>query len=175
MPLTYRIYDQKGVYYITCTVHQWVDVFTRNEYRDILVDSLKYCQQYKGLKIFAWVIMTNHIHLIIASDKNNLSDIIRDFKKYTSSKVVEAINDNKRESRSKWLLWLLKKPEGILFWQEGYHGEEITSRGFYDVKERYIHLNPVRAGYVDKEESYLYSSCRERYGLGKSLLRLEEL
>ncbi len=94
MSLTNRIYNQQGVYFVTFTVHQWVDVFTRNEYKDIIVDSLRYCQNAKGLDIYAWVLMSNHLHLIIGSKQNKLSDIIRDFKKFTSSKIVDAIAAN---------------------------------------------------------------------------------
>ena len=103
MPFTYRIYDQKGTYFITCTVTQWVDVFTRKEYIDILLNSLRFCQKKKGLEIFSWVVMTNHIHLIISTHKDNLSDIIRDFKKFTSKQIVEAIESNPKESRKRWL------------------------------------------------------------------------
>jgi putative transposase len=172
MAYAYRIRDQFGQYFITCTVNQWVDVFTRKIYIDILLDSLRYCQQHKGLKVYAWVVMTNHIHMIISSDKEALSDIIRDFKKFTSSKIVEAIKDNPKESRKGWLLWLLKKEEQIIFWQEGYHGEEIVSQSFFDSKINYIHRNPVKAGIVEKEEEYMYSSCGDYYGTRKGLLVL---
>ncbi|OAQ38257.1 transposase [Pedobacter psychrophilus] len=172
MAFAYRIYDQKGIYFITCTVNQWVDVFTRKDYIDILLESLIYCQKHKGLKIFSWVVMTNHIHLIIGTNKDNLSDIIRDFKKYTSTKITLAITNNQKESRKNWMLWLLKKEDYILFWQEGYHGEEITSLDFFNTKQDYIHLNPVRAGLVEKEEEYLYSSCGQLYGIRNSMLEL---
>lgn len=174
MALTYRIYDQQGTYFITCTINQWVDVFTRKEYIEILIQSLKYCQKEKGLEIFSWVVMTNHIHLIISTHKDNLSDIIRDFKKFTASKIVQAIKDNPAESRKNWLLWLLKKEDGILFWQEGYHAEEITSVEFFNTKQDYIHQNPVKAGLVEKEEEeYLYSSCGQIYGIRKGMLELD--
>jgi len=172
MGLTYTIKDQQGQYFITCTVSQWIDVFTRNHYREILIDSLKYCQQHKGLKIHAWVLMSNHIHMIISSDKDKLSDIIRDFKKFTSTKIVEAIRKNFYESRKSWLLWLLTKDDKIIFWQEGYHGEEIITQPFYDIKLNYIHQNPVRAGLVEKEEEYLYSGCGDFYGIRKGFLEL---
>jgi len=172
MSFAYKIYDQYGVYFITCTVRQWVDVFTRLEYKNIVVESLQYCQQEKGLKIYSWVIMPNHIHLIIGTDKDKLSDIIRDFKKYTSKKIYNAIQNNPYESRKNWMLWLLRKDNDIVFWQEGYHGEEITSRAFYITKEQYIHLNPVRAGIVTKEEEYLYSSCGTRYGITNGMIKL---
>jgi putative transposase len=80
MPFAYKIYDQHRPHFITCTVHQWVDVFSRKQYADIFLDSIRYCQANKGLKVYAWVIMTNHLHLIIGSHTHPLSDIIRDFK-----------------------------------------------------------------------------------------------
>ncbi len=173
MGYAYRIHDQQGVYFITCTVVQWVDVFSRREYADIIVNSLKYCREHKGLEIFAWVIMSNHIHLIIScKDGYNLSDILRDFKKYTATQIVQAIENNPRESRKSWLLWLLKEEDNISFWQKDSHAEEINTSAFYNTKLDYIHQNPVRAGIVDKEEEYLYSSARMLY-TGKGLLDLD--
>ena len=172
MAHTYRIYDQHGQYFITCTVHQWVDVFTRKDYVEILLNSIRYCQKNKGLMVYAWVVMTNHIHMIISSDKEKLSDIIRDFKKYTATKIVESIRVNERESRKNLLLWLLRKDDKVVFWQDGYHGEEIVTPQFYESKLNYIHLNPVRAGIVEKEEEYVYSSCADHYGTRKGLLEL---
>jgi len=174
MPQTYRIHDQYGQYFVTFRVHQWVDVFTRPEYVTIILDSLRHCQRHKGLEVYAWVIMTNHMHLIVGSTGDSLSDIIRDFKKFTATKIMEAIEANPKESRKTWLLWLLKKEERIWFWDEGYHGEEIVSQSFYESKLNYIHQNPVRAGIVDKEEEYLYSSCGDHYGTRRGLLTLSE-
>lgn len=118
--------------------------------------------------------MTNHIHMIISSGGENLSNIIRDLKKYTASRIIEAIRNNIKESRKNWLLWLFKKENKIWFWEEGYHGEEITSKTFFDTKLNYIHLNPVRSGVVEKEE-YLLSSCADFYGTRKGFIKLETL
>lgn len=175
MAYEYRVKDQHAVYFITSTVHQWVDIFTRQDYVNIVIDSLKFCQKEKGLKIYAWVIMTNHIHLIIQSEKGNLRDILRDFKKYTATQIIRAIENNSKESRRKWLLWLLKKEDKIWFWEEGYHGEEIYSEEFFMTKLKYIHMNPVRAGIVLKEEEYLNSSCGDYYGTRNGPLILEKL
>jgi putative transposase len=68
--------------------------------------------------------MANHLHLIVSSKANNLSDVIRDYKKHTAKKIIAAIENNLHESRKSWLLWLLKKEGHIWFWNEGYHGEE---------------------------------------------------
>ena len=174
MAFEYRIKDQQSVNFVTLTVHQWVDVFTRNDYVNIAIESLQFCQAQKGLMIYGWVIMSNHIHLIISSNKENLSDIIRDFKKYTSTQIIKAIENNEKESRKRWLLWLLKKEDKIIFWQEGYHAEEIQTKSFFDTKLRYIHLNPVRSGWVEKEEEYSYSSCADVYGIRKRKLAICE-
>lgn len=130
MSYAYIIRDQFAIHFVTFTVNQWVDVFTRNDYKNIIIDSLQFCQNEKGLEVYSWVIMTNHIHLIIRSEHGNLSDIIRDFKKYTANQIIKAIESNPLEGRKRWLLWLLKKNDLISFWRPGYHGEEIYSRGF---------------------------------------------
>jgi REP element-mobilizing transposase RayT len=168
----YRIYDQHKAHFFTCTVHQWADVFTRREYIDILIESIRFCQINKGLQVYSWVIMTNHLHMIAGSEDGKLSVTIRDFKKFTATQIVKAIEANSKESRKKWLLWLFKKDQGIWFWEEGFHPEEVRTREFFDVKSNYIHMNPVRAGFVDKEDEYLYSSCGDFYGTRKGLLEL---
>lgn len=169
----YVIRDPFAMHFVTFTVHQWVDVFTRKDYIDILLDNIRYCQKHKGLKVYAWVVMSNHCHLIIRSEGFDLQDVIRDFKKHTAKKILQAIEVSEKESRKRWLLWLLKKEEQIWFWESGYHGEEITTKEFFDSKVNYIHKNPVRAGIVEKEEEYLHSSCGDFYGTRKGLLELE--
>jgi len=81
----------------------WIDVFTRPIYRNIVVDSLKYCQQHKGLQVFSYVIMTNHIHLIVNSPNGHLSETLRDFKKFTAKTIISTILDG-NESRRVWML-----------------------------------------------------------------------
>jgi putative transposase len=88
MSFSYVIKDQGAIYFVTFTVHQWVDVFTRKEYVEALLNNLKYCQENKGLEIFAWVIMSNHCHLIIRAKNQNLSDIIRDFKNSLQNRSI---------------------------------------------------------------------------------------
>ena len=94
MGYSYTVRDQQGQYFVTFTVNHWVDVFTRPIYVDILLDSIRYCQKNKGLQFYAWVIMSNHIHMIISCETGKLSDVIRDLKKYTSSKIVNAIEND---------------------------------------------------------------------------------
>lgn len=118
--------------------------------------------------------MSNHCHLIVrAAGTVTLSDIIRDLKKHTAKSIYRAIEQNEHERRRNWLLKVLSYQGRIWFWEEGYHGEEIFSTEFYESKLNYIHLNPVRAGIVEKEEDYINSSAGDIYGLreGKLLLR----
>lgn len=100
-----------GIYFLSTAVVNWIDVFTRIEYREIILNSLKYCICKKGLVLYGYVIMTNHIHLISGrrSDVTVFSDIIRDFKKFTSSQIIKAIQENPQESRKDWLLWLFER------------------------------------------------------------------
>ncbi len=154
-------------YFLTFTVVDWVDVFSRPAYRHIILDSQEYCQKNKGLKIHAWCLMSNHLHLIVASDKNfNLSDTIRDFKKFTSKAITAAISEL-AESRKKWMLNRFEfagkynsKITNYKFWQDGNEAKEIHTTSFLQQKLDYIHNNPVVAEIVENPEDYLYSSTK---------------
>lgn len=63
----YKIADQNALYFVTFTVVNWIDVFTRRTYKIEVVNSLNYCIQQKGLKVYAWCLMSNHIHLIVSA------------------------------------------------------------------------------------------------------------
>jgi REP element-mobilizing transposase RayT len=135
----YKIWNNKKAYFLTLTVVGWIDVFTRKNHKIIIINSLKYCQKEKGLVLFAYCLMPNHLHLIARAEGNDtLSDILRDFKKFTAKKVInQIINDP--ESRRDWMLDYFKKAganlKGITnykFWQDGSHPEEISSNNFFD-------------------------------------------
>src|SRR5688500_3319325 len=105
----YKVRDQDRPYYVTFATEGWVDVFTRQEYRDILFESLKFCQAEKGLVIYAWCLMTNHLHMIVGRNAAfGIDEIIRDFKKYTSVQICRAIESNPRESRRNWMLSIFR-------------------------------------------------------------------
>lgn len=169
----YKVRDQERPYFITFATLEWVDVFTRAQYKDIIVESLKHCQQQKGMVLYAWCLMTNHIHLIIGRNgEENIESIIRDFKKYTSVMVMRAIENNEAESRKQWMLRLFsgaalesKKHQKYKFWQDSYHPVELSTNFLMDQKLDYIHNNPVKDGVVDKPEEYCYSSARNYCGL----------
>ena len=167
MSSKYRIKNQEALHYLTLTVVGWVDIFSRKIYKDIIIESLKFCQQNKGLEIYGYVIMSNHIHLLAKTKETyNLSDTIRDFKKYTSKKILNTIQEEP-ESRREWMLSIFKiagksnsNNKEYQFWQQDNHAIECVSNSFMAEKLNYLHNNPVRAGLVSKVEDYLYSSAR---------------
>ena len=165
MSRKYKFHNPEGVYFVSFAVQDWVDVFTRNEYKNILVENLKFCQEHKRLEIFAWCIMTNHVHLIIrAGGDILLSDILRDYKKFTSKTIIQAITDNIQESRKEWLLQQFKTSEGYLFWRTDNKPIELWSNKVIDQKIDYIHQNPVEEGLVFRAEDYVYSSAIDYAG-----------
>ncbi|MFN8258779.1 MAG: transposase [Bacteroidales bacterium] len=98
----YKIRDNDKAYFITSTVVGWIDVFTRPNHKILIVDSLKYCIKNKGLTIYAWCLMSSHLHMICRAEKgNNLSDILRDFKGYTSKKIIEQIYEEPESRRER--------------------------------------------------------------------------
>jgi putative transposase len=171
----------KDIYFITTTIINWVDVFTRAQYKHIIVESLEYCQKEKGLVIYAWVLMSNHLHLIAGTqDTNiNISDILRDFKKFTSKAIINDIQNNEQESRREWMLNLFayagkndNKIKNYKFWQEGNDIQEIYSVDYLKQKLNYIHNNPVKAEFVISPEEYKYSSAID-YAGGKGLIKID--
>jgi len=91
MSTKYKVQDNSKPYFITTTIVGWVDIFTREIQKEKLVESLKYCQENKGLIIYGWCLMSNHLHMICqsANDEKPLSEIIRDFKTFTSKQILQ--------------------------------------------------------------------------------------
>ncbi len=165
MGFKYKI-SNDGIHFITATVVDWIDVFTRKELAEIVIDSLKYCQKEKGLVLYAWCLMPSHLHLIASTKENTtLSNVMRDFKKFTSKSIVAAIKEI-NESRREWLLDKFEfagrtnfKNKEYKFWQDGFHPIELDTNAMMEQKLDYLHNNPVAAGIVYEPEHYVYSSA----------------
>ncbi len=163
----YKIRDKDKAYFITMTVVGWVDIFIRKEQKLVIVNSLKHCQKEKGLEIYGWCLMSSHLHLICkAIGENELSDILRDLKKYTSKQIIKNILEYP-ESRRDWMLKYfsessnhLKKKQEYKIWQSSNQPKEISSMKFFHEKLEYIHKNPVEEMIVSSPEEYLFSSAR---------------
>jgi len=177
MSSKYRIHNSQEIYFITFAVVEWVDALSRRYYKDILIESLKYCQENKGFIIYAYVIMNNHVHLIASADEGfNLSDILRDLKKFTSKKLIAEIKENIQESRKRWMLWIFRSNgernsnnEVYQFWQQDNRPICLDTNEKIDQRLNYLHNNPVAEGIVEEPEHYIYSSARD-YAEIKGLL-----
>jgi len=124
----------------------------------------------KGLLLHGWCIMSNHVHLAVSAKNNNLSNVLRDFKKFTSKQIIKAIQNNQYESRKDWMLTIFKnageansRNSEFQFWRQDNQPMEIYSPKFVFQKLSYIHNNPVEAGLVEKPEHYLYSSAKDYF------------
>ncbi len=180
---SYKIDDQNALYFLTFTVIDWVDVFTKPDYKLVLVDSMNYCVKEKGLTIFAWVIMSNHMHVIWeAREGYNLSGILRDFKKFTAKKIISMIEDN-NESRKVWLLKKfefagkrLRRISKYKFWKDDNHAIYLDPLNpeMIDQKLDYIHDNPVKAMLVEEPHHYIFSSAKDYCG-EKGMVEIELL
>jgi putative transposase len=170
MSIKYKFRDQDELYFVTFAVINWIDLFIRDEYKQIMIESWEHC--IKGMELYGYCIMTSHIHMIIGSNKDKLEYIMRDMKRHTSEKLKEAIKSNPTESRRERMLWMTEKAgqknsNNINFqlWQQDNHPIELTDDRHCHNPLDYIHENPVVAGIVEKAEDYLYSSARNYYGL----------
>ncbi|MES2807190.1 MAG: transposase [Bacteroidota bacterium] len=154
------------LYFVTLTVTNWIDVFTRRIYNDLIVENLKYCQQHKKLNIYAYVIMTNHIHLVANVTDGSLGDVLGHFKTYTSKELYKLIATNQQESRRDWMIKAFEQAgkynplnKNHQFWQNGNYPVLLFSKAVIDQKINYIHQNPVKAGFVGSAHEFWYSSA----------------
>jgi len=155
----YKITDVSQPHFITCTVLHWIPVFTRPDTVSILLDSIRYLQS-DGLKLYAYVFLENHIHLIVQSEQLD-KDITR-FKSFTAKQILLYLKRNKVKTVLDQLAFYKKAHKldrDYQFWQEGSHPELIQNEVVMRQKIEYIHNNPVKRGYVDESEYWRYSSA----------------
>jgi putative transposase len=170
MSRKYKFGDKTGAYFISFAIVYWIDVFTREKYFGSIVESLHYCRKKKGMEIYGYCIMPSHVHLIFRSENGDPSGLIRDFKGFTSRKMLKIIEENQQESRKEWLLWMFeragKKNSNVKFrqfWQQNNKPIEIWSLKVFEQKLNYIHNNPLESGFVTNPVDWKYSSARN-YG-----------
>ncbi|RKR06002.1 REP element-mobilizing transposase RayT [Flavobacterium sp. 90] len=163
----YKFKETNGAYFISFATINWIDVFTRDEYFWIVIESLDFCRKNKSMEIYGYCIMSNHIHLIFRFGNGDPSGLMRDFKGFTSKKLLKAIIENPQESRKEWMLWMMQRAgkknsnvKNLQFWQQDNHPIEIWSLTVFEQKLKYIHQNPVKSGFVIDAVDWKYSSAR---------------
>ncbi len=167
MSETRKTFEGK-LYYVTLTIVGWIDIFTRKEYVYELMKNIKYCQEHKGLELYAYVIMSNHVHMIARAKDGRLNVLLGHFKSFTAKQILEMIEVNQQESRKEWMIHMFKyfgkgnsQNKEFQLWQNGNFPIELYSTEVIQQKLKYLHNNPVKGGMVANAEDYLYTSANE--------------
>lgn len=177
----YKFGESTGAYFISFATVYWIDVFTRDMYFSVITASLDYCRKNKGMEIYGYCIMPSHIHLIFRSAEADPSGLIRDFKGFTSRKMLKTIEENAQESRKEWLLWMFEKAakknsnvKNRQFWQQNNKPIELWSLKVFEQKLNYIHNNPVISGFVTNPVDWKYSSARNYASNDDTILEIDK-
>ena len=167
MSRNYKFHNKSGLYFVSFATVNWIDVFTRQLYFDVLAESVSYCRSEKGMELYCYCFMPSHVHFIFRSANEQPSELLRDFKRHTSKKVLEAIENNPQESRKEWLLWMFERAgkknvttSKYQFWQHHNKPIELWSEKVIKQKIDYIHNNPIESGFVTNAIDWKYSSAR---------------
>jgi len=162
----YKIYDPQYPHFLTCTIVNWLPLFSSPPIADIVLESWRFLQNQGRIVLYAYVIMENYVHLIAAAD--DLSKEIGDFKSFTARQIVDWLQAREAQrvlgqlAREK----LAHKTDRMYqVWQEGSHPEMIQGEAMMRQKITYVHENPVKRGYVDEAVHWRYSSARNYAGL----------
>ncbi len=181
MSRKYKFYNPEGVYFVSFSTVFWIDVFVRNMYFEIMVDSLDFCRKNKGLVLYAYCIMPSHVHLIFKDKNNNPGQLLKEIKTFTSKSIQQRIIENPQESRKEWLLWMFKKAgvknsnvKNRQFWQQHNQPIELFSNKVIQQKLDYIHNNPIEAGFVTEAHHWKYSSAKN-YADDMGILEIDKL
>ncbi len=167
----YKIYELQKPHFLTCTIINWIPIFTRKDTVKIIIDSLSYLQQERNFKLYGYVILENHLHLVAQAD-NNLAKEISNFKSYTAKMLIRYLEEKRVERILREFAFHKKQHKNdrkYQVWEEGSHPQLLQNLEMLRQKLEYIHFNPVKRGYVDEPIHWRYSSARN-YANMESLL-----
>lgn len=179
MSRKHKFYNKEGLYFTSFATVYWIDVFVRDEYFAIMLDSLSYCRKNLGLEIYCWCIMPSHLHLILRTKEGNPEALLGRIKEHTSKNLQQKIRENVQESRKEWMLWMFQRAgakssnvKNSQLWQHNNKPVELWSAAVIDQKVDYIHNNPVTSGFVSEPWHWKYSSAID-YSGGKGILEID--
>ena len=161
----YRIYETEYPYFMTCTINGWLPVFTRPDAAEIIFDSWRYLQREREFKLFAYVILENHLHLIASAP--DLSDVMQSFKSFTAKQILDLLKQHGAQRLLHQLRALKlrhKTHSEYQIWQEGSKPKQIQNDELMWQKIEYFQLNPVKRGFVDDAVHWRWSSARNYAG-----------
>ena len=161
----YKIYEPTHPHFLTCTILNWLPIFTRKESVQIIIDSLKHLQKEENLKLYAYVILENHLHIIAQSD--DIGKSMRLFKSFTAKALLKLLQKENAQTlleQFRFYKKAHKTDRTYQIWQEGYQPKLIQTDAIMIAKINYIHYNPVKRGFVDEAKHWRYSSARDYEG-----------
>jgi REP element-mobilizing transposase RayT len=168
------IQGRQTCYFITLNTVDWVDVFIRPVYKQVIVHTLNHFIDNKGLTVYGWCLMTNHLHLLAqARDGYAMNEIEKELKTFTATKILEAL-DTEPEARKDWMLKRFENFGNILGLMKKFHVWQNSGMPvIVDLRKTdaliehffFIHENPVRDRFVDTAADYPYSSARDYAGM----------
>ncbi|MBS1615731.1 MAG: hypothetical protein JST06_06385 [Bacteroidetes bacterium] len=160
-----RIGNPNSMYLVTCAVVDWVDVFTRRACRDAIIENLNFYHEQRALLTFGYVIMPSYCLFLFQQKEGNLAFTIRDFKKMTGRMIAD-LAESEPEQRRAWILHRFSWNAGIhplgpkhQVWVHSSDAEEILTAEHFKERRNWLHHCPVRAGYVDHAEQWVYGSA----------------
>ena len=179
----YKSYHVPGhLYFVTTTVVGRKKILSRPTIARIILESLDFLRRDGRIKLFSYVIMPDHLHLIVLpleyrGRNQTISDLMRDFKKFTSKRIIEKLKEEKREVLLSFFSRRAKGYRGQMYkvWEEGFFDENIFTQDFLNQKIQYIHYNPVRKGFVTEPEDYRFSSAKGFMSDSKYVMQIDEL
>jgi len=170
-------------YFLTFNTVDWIDIFIRPVYKQIIVHSLNHFIEHKGLNVYAWCLMTNHLHLLVqARDNGVIAEIEKEFKSFTTKKILQEI-DTEPDVRRVWMMQHFENFGNMMGFLKKFHVWQTCSTPvFVDPYKKetlieyteFIHSNPVRDRIVESASDYLYSSSRDYCGM-KGLVNVIKL
>lgn len=161
----YRITESDKPHFLTCTVLEWLPVFTRPAMVEIVLDSWRYLRAEEGMRLYGYVVLENHLHFI--AQANDLGNTVARFKSFTARRLIDHLSAHRVHFLLERLSFAKKAHKGdrnYQFWQEGSHPELISNELIMRQKLEYIHNNPVKRGYVERPEHWRYSSATNYAG-----------
>lgn len=156
----YTITEPDKPHFLTCTVVNWLPVFTRPETVEIVLNCWRFQREQESLKLYGYVVLENHCYFIAQAP--NLNKSVSSFKSFTARKIIDLLKARKAEmllNKLRFAKLAHKDDREYQFWQEGVHAELMFNDSIMREKLDYIHYNPVKRGYIELPEHWRYSSA----------------
>ena len=144
--------------FFTATILEWKKLLKPDKYKDIVISSFRFLAKKNRIKMFSFVLMDNHIHLIWQMmPGNSIETVQRDFLKFSAQLIKEDLHENHPKVLAQFKVEA--KDRKYQFWERNALSIELRRHTIFLQKLDYIHRNPVRAGICSLPEEYKYSSA----------------